>query len=133
MAKRPIGPYVLSAFFAIATLILIGVGLALLAPGSPLEAIWRLYPARRAELMPYRAWMGPGFLVLAGAMAAASAGSLRRRRWGWVLAVVIFAVNGFADLAQLVMGRVLEGGLGVAVAIAILAYLFWSRTRAAFA
>ena len=132
MTRRPIGLILLSAFFAIATLILVGVGLALLLPSSPLEAIWRLYPARRAELTPYRLWMGPGFLALAVTMAAASVGCLTRRRWGWILAVAIFTVNGVSDLAQLVMGRWLEGGVGVAAAGAILFYLFRPRIRAAF-
>jgi hypothetical protein len=59
-----------------------------------LEAIWKLYPARRSLLMPYRMWLGPGFLVLAIVMASASIGCFRRRIWGWWLAIAIFVING---------------------------------------
>jgi hypothetical protein len=39
--------------------------MAVLWPGPNLELIWMLCPARRALLMPYRIWLGPGFLGLA--------------------------------------------------------------------
>jgi hypothetical protein len=129
-ATRPWGVFLIAIFFALASVILVSVGTALLVPGSPLDAIWRLYPARRALLMPHRAWLGPGFLALAVAMASASVGCFRRRRWGWWLAVAIFAANGLGDAIQLVMGHILEGGIGVAAAGAILFYL--SRARDAF-
>jgi hypothetical protein len=132
-ATRPLGVVFIAIFFAAATVILVCAGAALSFPGSRLDAIWSLYPERRALLMPYRAWLGPGFLALAIAMAAASAGCFRRRGWGWRLAVAIFAVNGLGDLTQLVMGRVLEGGVGVAVAGAILFYLTRANVRKAFA
>jgi hypothetical protein len=124
MRTRPFGIFLIAIFFALATSILVGVGAALLFPGSGFEAIWRLYPARRALLLPYRIWLGPGFLVLAIAMATASVGCFMHRRWGWRLAVAIFAVNGLGDAAQLVTGHIREGGIGVAVAGALLFYLF---------
>ena len=131
MNRRPIIPFVLSALTAIATLVLVGVGFALLAPGSPLESIWLLYPARDRCLAPYKvlAELGAG----AGGGLAAACRLLRRRRWGWVLAVVIFTVNGAGDVMQLVTGHPVEGGVGVAVAGAVLVYLFRPRIRAAFA
>jgi hypothetical protein len=66
-------------FFAIATCILLGVGMALLMPGSKLEVIWKLYPARRSIHMPYRMWLGPEFLALSIVMVSASIGCFRRR------------------------------------------------------
>lgn len=123
-AGRPWGVLVIAIFFAAAACVLVGVSVALAFPGSQVEGIWRLYPARRAQLMPYRSWLIPGFLALAIPMALASIGCFRHRCWGWRLAVTIFAVNGLGDAAQLVMGRFLEGGVGVAVASAILLYLF---------
>jgi len=119
-------------FFAIATCILLGVGMTLLRPGSILEAIWKLYPARRAVLMPYRVWLGPGFLILAIAMASASIGCFRRRVWGWWLAVVIFLINGLGDAGQILIGHLLEGGIGVAVAGAVLFYLSRTTVRRVF-
>lgn len=116
-------PVLLGVFFALATLILIAVGSALLLPGSALENVWRLYEARRAMLMPYREWLGPGFLALALVMAAASAGCFARRDWGRKLAIAIFAVNGLGDVVQLFLGRVLEGAVGVTIATALIVLL----------
>jgi hypothetical protein len=122
----------MAMFLAGATVILLCVGTALLAPGSAFEAVWGLYPARRPLLMPYRAWLAPGFLMLAIVMASASIGWFRRRTWGWRLAVAIFVVNGLGDCAQLFLGHVLEGGIGVAAAGAILFYLSRPAVRALF-
>ena len=127
------GVLFIAIFFAAATLILLSVGTALVAPGSPFEAIWLLYPARRALLLPYRAWLGPGFLILSFVMASASIGCFRRRRWGWWLAVAIFSVNGLGDTVQLLSGRLLEGGIGVSVAAAILYFLSRPKVRGTFA
>jgi hypothetical protein len=126
------GVLLIAIFFAGATAILLCVGTALLAPGSVFEAVWSLYPARRSLLMPYHAWLAPGFLILAIVMASASVGCFRRRKWGWCLAVAIFVVNGLSDAAQLLFGRILEGGIGVAVAVAILYYLLRPAVRALF-
>ena len=49
-------------------------------------------------------------------MLLASVGMFRYRRWGWWLALRMFAANGLADIAQVFMGRVLEGAIGVTVA-----------------
>jgi hypothetical protein len=44
--------FLIAIFFAVASCILLSVGTALLLPGSELEAIWVIYPARRSLLMP---------------------------------------------------------------------------------
>jgi hypothetical protein len=129
---RAFGVLLIAIFFAAAAAMLIAAGLALLLPGTPAEIVWRLYPARRPLLMPYREWLGPGFLMLSAVMAAASFGCFTRRGWAWGLAVAIFAANGTGDIAQLATGHVVEGGIGVAVAAAILFYLSRPATKAAF-
>jgi hypothetical protein len=128
----PIGILLIAFFFAVATLILIAVGVALMFPGGAFERVWMLYPARRALLMPYRMFLGPGFLALAVVFAAASTGCFLRRRWGWGLAVAIFAANGLGDALQLATGHFLEGGIGVVAAAAILYYLTRAFVRHAF-
>ena len=130
---EPVGVALMGIFFAAATMVLVVVGAALLFPRSAMEAVWRVYPARRGVLMPHRAWLGPGFLVLAVPMVCACAGCFRRRKWGWWLAVVIFAVNGLGDATQLVLGHLLEGTIGVAATSAILVYLSRPGVRSAFA
>lgn len=132
LRTKPLGIFLLASFFAVATCILLGAGTALLWPGSKLEIIWGLYPARRSLLMPYRVWLGPGFLALAIVMLSASIGCFRHRKWGWSLAVGIFFVNGASDAGQLLLGHLLEGGVGVTVAGAILFYLSRPWVRATF-
>ena len=133
ITRRSLGVFLIALFFAIATCILLGVGTALSWPGSKLEIIWKLYPARRALLMPYRMWLGPAFLMLAIVMVSASIGCFRSRIWGWWLAVAIFLVNGLSDVAQIFMGHFLEGGIGVVAAGVILFYLSRPNVRGAFA
>ena len=129
---KPFGVFLIAIFFAAASCILLNVGTALLLPGSKLGAIWVLYPARRSLLMPYRIWLGPEFLALAIGMIAASTGCFRQRKWGWWLAVGIFLVNGISDVGQILLGHLLEGGIGVAVASAILLYMSQPKVRATF-
>ena len=130
--RKPFGIFLIAIFFAVASCILLSVGMALLLPGSNLEAIWVLYPARRSLLMPFRTWLGPGFLTLAIGMLVASTGCFRHRKWGWWLAVGIFLVNGISDAGQILLGHRLEGGIGVAVAGAILLYLSQPNVRTTF-
>ena len=125
--------FLIAVFFALSICILVSVGTALLLPGSEMEVIWKLYPARRVELMPYRAFMAPGFLFLAALMLLASVGMFRHRRWGWWLALMMFAANGLGDIAQVFLGRILEGAIGVTVAGAIICYLMRPTVRRSFA
>ena len=126
-------PALLGVFFALATLILLGAGAALLLPGTAAEIVWRLYEARRALLMPYRAWLGPGFLMLAIAMASASYGCFKRRAWGRELAIAIFAVNGIGDVVQIFIGHILEGTIGVTAAGLLIYWLTRPAVKRAFA
>jgi hypothetical protein len=132
LRTKPFGIFLIAIFFAVASCILIGVGMALLLPGSKLEAIWVLYPARRSLLMPYRIWLVPGFLTLAMGTVVASIGCFRHRKSGWWLAVGIFLVNGISDSGQILLGHLVEGAIGVTVAAAILLYLSRAKVRAAF-
>lgn len=131
MNKR-LGLFAMAIFFAAATGVLLGAAAALALPGSGFETIWRLYPARRAVMMPYRVWLAPGFLALAIPMALASIGCFRHRKWGWRLAVAIFALSGLGDAVQIAMGRFLEGGVGVAAAGVTLFYLSRTGVRSTF-
>jgi hypothetical protein len=82
--------------------------------------------------MPYRMCLGPSFLMLAIVMVSASIGCFRRPIWGWRPAVAIFLVNGLSDVAQIIMGHFLEGGIGVGAAGVILFYLSRPHVRGAF-
>jgi len=126
---RPIGIFLIALFFAASTCVVLIVGTALVWPGTALDAVWDIYPSRRGMLMPYRSLLGPVFLALAIPMAGASAGCFLRWRWGWRLAVLIFAADGAGDVVQLFLGRYMEGGVGVLAAGAILFYLMRPGVR----
>jgi hypothetical protein len=59
-------------------------------------------------------------------------GVLRRKLWGWRIAVAGIAVNALADAARIPFGAVLEGLIGVTIAGLVLAWLTRPRVRALF-
>jgi hypothetical protein len=68
------------------------------------------------------------------ALAATGIGWLRRRLWGWRLAVVIIATQVLlGDVMNCIRGDFLRGGTGVIIAGALLLILLQSKIRAAFA
>lgn len=116
-------PYILGTFFALSTIILVCVGIALAWPGTFFDWTWHLYEARRAQLMPYRGWLGPGFLSLAVVFATASIGCFAKRKWGLYLAIAIFIVNGIGDLWNLFANSFTEGLVGIIAASVIVYWL----------
>jgi hypothetical protein len=125
-------PVLLGAFFAFATSMCVAAGVSLLTPGGWLDWIWLIKPEEHGLLVALGPWAGWGFLGLAVAMAAASWGTFRRRRWGLWLAMAIFAANAAGDAARITSGAVLEGVIGVAVTGAILWWLTRPKVRALF-
>ncbi len=109
--------YTLALFFLIATAVLFATGVALLLPGTPLDAIWHLYEYRRAQFMPFRWALGPVFLVLSLVTGMTSIGCFRRRRWGMWFAIGIFADNGLGYIYQLATGNFVAGAIGLTVSI----------------
>jgi hypothetical protein len=65
-------------------------------------------------------------------LAAAGIGWLQRRLWGWWLAVIVMATQVLGNLVNIFRGRIAEGGIGVAIAGALLLYLMRAKVRAVF-
>lgn len=129
---RPVTPAALAAFFALAELLTAVVFVTLLAPGTPIDAIWAIKPAEYQDLLLLRPASTLGFLVLAAAMGFALAGCSQRRHWGLNLAIAIFALNALGDAARALSGDVLEGLIGVVIAGVILWWLTRPNVRALF-
>jgi hypothetical protein len=100
--------------------------------GSILDHVWVLNPRAYNRLAPFGRIVGIPFLGLSVGLATA-VGWFKRRLWGWRLAVAIIAVQILGDLINLFHGRVLEGGIGVAIAGALLSYLLRAPVKGVFA
>ena len=107
-------------------------GATLAFPGTTLDRVWRLNPAAYAQLAPLGAPVGIVFFLLALVLTVAATGWWRRRRWGWVLAVIIISIQLFGDFVNLLRGDLLRGAAGVVLAGALLLYMTRPRVRAAF-
>jgi hypothetical protein len=130
--KPPRGLTAITVFLFFGAAMGLLAGTTMIFPGTVLDRAWRLNPVAYAQLAPLGPPVGIVFLLLAAVLAVAAIGWLRRRRWGWGLAVVIIAIQALGDLLNLLRGDVLRGVVGVAVAGALLFYMTRRRVRAAF-
>jgi hypothetical protein len=84
---------------AVAIFLLFGAVMASLAgttlvwQGSALDRIWSLNPRAHKGLAPFGRTVGIAFLLLAATLTVACVCWLRRRPWGWRLAVAIVATQ----------------------------------------
>lgn len=130
---RPVGITLLGFFLILATGILFASAVTLLAPGTALDAIWAVKPGAYEDMLPHRMAAGTGFLAFGLVMAMAAWGWWGRRRWAWMLVLVIFMLNGASDLVRLMRGEVFEGAFGVIMVALLIAYVRSARVRAWFA
>ena len=107
-------------------------GTTLVRHGSTLDRIWALNPTAYLQLAPFGWTVGALFLLLSASMAVAGVGWLRRRYWGWGLAVVIITTQVLGDLVNLFRGDFLHGGIGVTIAGILLLYLLRPEVKATF-
>ncbi|MGB9245066.1 MAG: hypothetical protein WCC03_17075 [Candidatus Acidiferrales bacterium] len=107
-------------------------GITLFSPGSFLDPIWRLNPEAGVQLRQLGRGIGVAFLGLGAAMVAAAIGWIRRRFWGWALAVIIIASQVLGDLVNALRGEFWKGAVGVVIAGALFAYLLRPNVRRAF-
>ena len=133
--RRNVGNFGLTAmavFLVFAATMATLAGITLLFPGSFLDPIWRLNPEAGEQLRQLGRGIGIAFLGLGAAMVAAAIGWIKRRFWGWALAVIIIASQVLGDLVNALLGELLKGAVGVMIAAALLAYLIRPVTRGAF-
>jgi hypothetical protein len=84
-------------------------GLSLLLPDSGLTAIWSWKQDEYRALLGAAPASGVGFLLLGSVMAIASRGCFGRRRWGWILACLLIAINAAGDAVRGAMVIALRG------------------------
>jgi len=128
----PRGMTAVGIFLLFGALMALIAGIALVWPGTILDRMWILNPRAYQQLAPFGKTLGIPFLLLSVALGSATVGWFNRRRWGWRLAVFIIATQVLGDLVNVLMGRVIEGGVGIAVAGALLLYLLRANVKAVF-
>jgi hypothetical protein len=107
-------------------------GATLIWQGTFLDQVWILNAPAYKQLSPLGKTVGIPFLVLSGALAAASVGWFGRCLWGWRLAVVITATQVLGNLMSIFMGHFVRGAVGVSIAAVLLLYLLRPAVRGAF-
>jgi hypothetical protein len=133
MERRPRTIPMVAAFLFGATAIATVVGISLLFPNWLLDRLWDLNPPAGAAFHAVGRVSGVLLLALGGGTFAAALGLLRRRRWAWWFAVVLFAINGCGDvLGFFATGDALRSVLGVAISSAFLYSLGQHRIRRYF-
>jgi hypothetical protein len=122
----------LGYFLILACLILVVAGISLFWPRTFWSQIWSFKEAEFQQMLSYRVLFGTGFWLLAIIMGIAAIGWFRRLRWGWVITLCIFIVNGMSDAARMFTGSLLEGAIGVSVTAIIIYYLTRPAVKAEF-
>ncbi len=122
----------IGVFFYFAMTMALYAAVTLLYPGTVLDGLWSLNPDAHRQLLKVRTLAGIGFVILALVAAVAGMGWLRRRLWGWRLAVLGIAAQVFGDCVNLVRGDLLRGGSGLLIGTALLAYLLTEKVRKNF-
>ena len=131
-SDRSFGLTAMAVFLVFGATMATLAGITLLFPGSFLDPIWRLNPEAGEQLRQLGRGIGVAFLGLGAAMVAAAIGWIKRRFWGWALAVIIIASQVLGDLVNAVRGEFWKGAVGVVIASALLVYLIRPATRGAF-
>ncbi|MGA3092083.1 MAG: hypothetical protein ABSD75_26040 [Terriglobales bacterium] len=107
-------------------------GTTLTWPGTALDHMWALNPRAYGQLARLGSKAGILLILVGIALAVSGIGWLKRRLWAWRLAVAIIVTQVVGDLVNVLLGRRIEGAIGVTVAGTLLFYLFRTQVRAVF-
>ncbi len=131
--QRSAGLTVVTIFLVFATMMAAFIGTLLLFPGKVIESLWRFNPEARAAFQSMGRLSSLLLFAVGTIAGSATVGILKRRKWGWWLAVLLFSVNALGDLVSLVvMGRILQGASGVVISGLFLLYLMQPGVRRQF-
>jgi hypothetical protein len=128
----PRGMTAIGIFLLFGTVTAFLAGTTLLWRGTFLDGIWVLNPRAYDELAPLGKTVGLLFLSLAVGLALAATGWLKRRRWGWQLAVAIIGIQVLGDFVNIFFGHAVQGLVGVTIAGALLLYITRPYVRTTF-
>jgi hypothetical protein len=129
----PRGLPAIGIFLLFGTVMAFLAGTTLIWRGTFLDRMWVLNPRAYEELAPLGKPAGFLFLLVAVALILAGTGWLKRRRWGWQLTIAIIGMQVLGDSISILLGRTVQGLIGVAIAAAVLLYITRPYVRATFA
>ena len=132
VTSEPRGLTAIGIFLLFGAVTALLAGLSLARPGMALDRLWALNPRAYAQLAPLGKAVAFFFLFLSAMLGVAGVGWLRRRNWGWYLAVAIIATQVLGDLVNALHGEVVQGAAGVLVAGALLLYMTRPYVRSVF-
>ena len=131
-SNRSFGLTAMAIFLFFGATVATLAGITLLFPGSFLDPMWQLNPEAGEQLRHLGRGIGIAFLGLGAAMIIAAIGWIKRRFWGWGLAVLIITSQVLGDFVNALRGEWLKGAVGAAIAVALLVYLVRRNVRDAF-
>jgi hypothetical protein len=132
MTRSPQGAAAVGVFLLIGAVMAFLAGTSLVWPGKILGHMWELNPHAYTQLAPYGKTVGIPFLLLGITLAFSGVGWLKRRVWGWRLAVIIIVTQVLANFVTALMGGVTKGLVGTIISGALLVYLLRPAVRATF-
>ena len=119
---------VIAAFLIAATVVALVVGFGLLFPGRLLDWLAQFNRPAMEGFEALGRWSGALLLLLACFTAIAASGLIRGKKWGWWMAVGLFAVNGCGDVVGYAVARdAWRSGSGIAICSAFLYALLRMR------
>ena len=105
MDQRPKAVPIVAAILFAATAIAVAAGGSLLFPNPLLDRLWTLNKPGEATFRSLGRVSGLPLLVIGAATCAAAVGLIKRKKWAWWLAVLLFAINGCTDVVGLIVAR----------------------------
>lgn len=132
LAKGPVGLTAMGIFLLFGAFVAFLAGTTLVWPGTVLDLMWDLNPRAYQRLAPFGRVAGIPFTLFGMTLSVAAIGWFKRYLWGWRLTTAIVAIQVLGDLVNVVLGRIVEGGIGATIAGALIFYLLGSPVRSAF-
>lgn len=134
MSKRPLGVTLMGLILLFAGLMALIVGISIFIVGTPLDALWSLNNSLSPDFK--FTFMGMIFgiflLILSIIIFATAWGFIKGKIWAWWITIIIFVANMIGDCARLTMGSILEGILGILIALVFIFYLTRPSVREFF-